>query len=454
MHARAVGAIVTIAVGCLLVGVYMASGQPVRAVPAIRGHQARLLERMRAYRREPGIGRPSQRPREGLASDGVAHPPPHTSRPSSQQHAPPAGRVSAQEVLRVLEDGDYDLGDIGFPKRALSIEEARLCDRELQPWLKGSMYRCPDPTCLRCDPHDQNRKKSIMRMIRSDAIEGPRIAILKSKFSNASSVTLMTVNSGQLHLWLNWVCSCDANGIEVRSSTLMFPTDQEAYDIIVKNGFTALPLDWAKKLGFQIDSKYEGADGAGWNPHMQGHSDINAITIMIANDLIKLGHTVLIHDVDIVWKVDPRPWLFNAAIHRDCLTMFAPRWDALGVANSGFVWLKANRRTQVFIQTLENLLPIKGISDQQLWNAILRHPRFRQIGFRVLPLTQFQLLYDHTLRRWNQYKDKALVVHGVSHRKSYRLAKAGLWYFKEGCKAFDQKWMPCGGRLLDDSCKV
>jgi len=357
-------------------------------------------------------------------------------------------------VLARLDDEIFDLDDVGFPPKPLTIEEVRLCDREMQPFLKGSMYSCPDPTCLKCNKADQNRKRKLIEVLRSEERMKKRISMIKTKFKPKSAVTVMTVNTGQIHLFLNWVCSCERHGIEVRDSTLMVPTDRNAANIIERNNFTILPLDWITELGFTIDAKYEGADQAGWNPHMQGHSDINSVTVIVANDLVQNDYTLLLHDVDIVWQIDPRDWLRDAAIQRDCLAMFAPRWDSLGVANSGFVWMVANKRTKIFMQTLENLLPVKGISDQQLWNALLRHHKFRQIGFRVLPLLQFQLLYDHTLRKWNQIKDKAIVVHGVSHRKTYRLAKANLWFFDEKCSAYTKDLVPCGGDFMAPSCKI
>jgi len=357
-------------------------------------------------------------------------------------------------VLENLEDEDFELSDIGFLSKPMTIEEVRLCDKEMQPYLKGSMYYCKDPTCLTCNVHDQKRKQKIIDVLRSKEKLEAREALIRRHFEPNTSVTVMTVNTGQIHLFLNWVCSCEANGVTVRDSTLMIPTDDKAAEVIKKNKFVMLGLDWIRELGFMIDSRYEGANSAGWNPHIQGHSDINSVTVIVANDLVRMGYRLLLHDVDIVWRTDPRPWLQKAAIHRDCLTMLAPRWDALGVANSGFVWMESNRRTRIFMQTLENLLPVKGISDQQLWNALLRHYKFRQISFRVLPRKQFQLLYDDTLRKWNQLESYSLVVHGVSHRKTYRLSKAGLWFFNETCSAWDSSLNPCNGAYLKDDCNI
>mmetsp|Transcript_4 Transcript_4/g.7 ORF Transcript_4/g.7 Transcript_4/m.7 type:complete len:507 (+) Transcript_4:140-1660(+) len=371
--------------------------------------------------------------------------------------APRADRVSRREdpIPGTLEDEDnYELTEIGFPNKPLTIEEARLCDRQEQTWLKGSMYRCQDPTCMKCARHDAPRKEEIIKAFKEESFLKERMALYQKHFKPKQPVTVMSVNKGQIHLWLNWVCSCEKNGIPVRNSTLMVPTDDVAAKVIEKNNFLSLNLKWLSSLSFKIDAEFEGADKSGWNPHMQGHSDINSVTIIVANEIIQLNYTLLLHDVDIVWKRDPRHWLTEAAVHRDALAMFAPRWDALGVANSGFMWITPSRRTRIFMQTLENLLPIKGISDQQLWNAALRHYKFRQITFRVLPLKQFQLLYDHTLRRWKSLKDDAIVVHGVSHRKTYRLASAKLWYFDESCSAFEPSFVPCNGEFFKASCKV
>jgi len=384
----------------------------------------------------------------------VSEPKPKPEPPATAGGSAAAPGEKDEIMWNALEEEQFELTDIGFPAKPLTIEEARLCDREMQPWLKGSLYSCKDPTCRACNKQDQRRKQKLIDVLRNEKNVKARHAQIDEAFKGKESITLMTVNTGQIHLFLNWVCSCDHHGIPVRDSTYMVPTDEKAAEIIRKNGFVALPLDWMNELGFKIDSGYEGADTSGWNPHMEGHSDINSVTIIVANDIIQKGYTLLLHDVDIVWKRDPRGWLKDAAQQRDLLAMFAPRWDALGVANSGFIWLKSNRRTKIFIQTLENLLPIKNISDQQLWNALIRHYRFRQIGFRVLPLPQFQLLYDHTLRRWDQVGSHAIVVHGVSHRKTYRLAKAKLWFFDETCDAYDKDLVPCNGDFFAPSCKI
>eukprot|EP00466_Bigelowiella_natans_P002131 jgi/Bigna1/80276/fgenesh1_pg.69_\ len=318
----------------------------------------------------------------------------------------------------------------GFPPKALSIEQARLCDTKLQITLKNGFGCAKDPTCQKhikthngptrtlrilrtcgdkclvtpnhktsqtraataalrsltalapqCQfPGEVKKSKELMQIWNSDAEVESRKAVFGRLHANRQEdVIVMGINKGMLHLWLNWLCGCEDIGIDVKRSTLMVPTDKETYDFIKKLGYYAIKPSWTEK--FNVDPVYDGKAGR------RGHRWVNDVLLYTCLDLVANGFDVIAQDVDIVWAHDPRPYLREAAKGRDILTSLAPRWDGMGPANTGRTW------------TAMNMSPIKGKSDQ--------------------------------------------VIHAVSIRKTKRLRADKLLYFNTSCAHYDEKLDPC-----------
>ena len=57
--------------------------------------------------------------------------------------------------------------------------------------------------------------------------------------------------------------------------------------------------------------------------------------------------------------------------------------------NTGFVYYRPTYHTKIFLQTLVHVSALKTLSDQALFNTLLRHWRFAQLHWRTLPSRLF-----------------------------------------------------------------
>jgi len=107
----------------------------------------------------------------------------------------------------------------------------------------------------------------------------------------------------------------------------------------------------------------------------------------------------------------------------------------MGPGNSGFVFVRANQKGKVFMQSFQNALALLFYTDDQIvWNSMLRHFRFRQLNLAILPRPLVLDLHDGT----TQWKGKhTYVLHVVANnQKLARLRKYGQWYFEESCSLY------------------
>jgi len=112
---------------------------------------------------------------------------------------------------------------------------------------------------------------------------------------------------------------------------------------------------------------------------------IGALKAGFLTHLLKLGHDVLVSDVDVTWMRDPRAWLretlreadLDVATSTDCL--LATRWDDKSCwstpFNTGILYLKPTAKTLEFLEewrvkleTTENKIE----HDQDIFNRMLR----------------------------------------------------------------------------------
>lgn len=248
-------------------------------------------------------------------------------------------------------------------------------------------------------------------------------------------VLVMGVNFGQIHFWLNWVCSADAVGIDVRRFVLMAASDEGAKRVIEDAGFKTIDMGWQKQLSKPIGVENRGLT----NALVTGHGDIKNLVMLLAEELVDAGYDTMTQDVDFVWVKDPRPYLKQARRGRDVLASDSQRQDAASPGNTGFVFYVSNYRTKIFIKSLCNIIPLKLFSDQLLFNQMLRHPKLRSVAFAMLPHEMSMQL--HALRDW---KKDTMIVHVVGGRKEDALAKRGGVHFTKNCSAYMPKLWPCG----------
>jgi len=345
--------------------------------------------------------------------------------------------------LDPLDGHKFPAETTGFPTKPLTVADAEMCDPKKQALLSPSWLWCPkDPTCEACAAH-WKRNTEVVAAYKTESERVERAQFFKDSFTGVSfnTVVVQAVNFGQIHLWLNWVCSCDANGIKARDFTLLVPADPAAEKVIKDAGFKTVSMKWMDSLSSKIGTVYGGKT----NSISTGHSDINNALFMTGQELLHEGFNVLMLDVDFVWMKDPRPFLFEASRGRDVLAMLAPRWDAQGTANTGFVFMRNNFRSKILMDTIVNLMPIKTHSDQLLFNMVLRHYKFRQISFAAVPNVHFPILADN-LKSWQKRGgwDGCLTAHVVSSSKEKRLHVTGGIFFNSSCPVYDEELWPCG----------
>lgn len=333
----------------------------------------------------------------------------------------------------------------GFAGAPLTISSAQLCDEKWTILLRGS-WKCPsDSSCMACRGDSMSKFDKLLSAFRGDSGRENRFLSSVEHFGvagqrNSSMIVLMAVNYGQLYLFLNWACSCYRLGIDPKRIAMVVPTDTKAAKVLQSQGFYTVSTDWIKKLDRPISTKYSGAANTG------GHSDINNIVLLAANELVQGGYQVIIHDVDIVWKKDVRSWLKRAGKRRDLLGMIAPYWDVKGVVNSGFVYIRPTTKGKILMQSLENLAPLKQNSDQELWNTVLRHLYLRQVAFRILPQALF---YKYSGHRAHKPTESVLVYHAVGNSKRFHMKFHEMWFFSSSCPYYDQTVDEASGNVQE-----
>mmetsp|Transcript_42323 Transcript_42323/g.67822 ORF Transcript_42323/g.67822 Transcript_42323/m.67822 type:complete len:379 (-) Transcript_42323:873-2009(-) len=258
-----------------------------------------------------------------------------------------------------------------FPKEPLTIQTATLCDTKKNIIYSDSSPCSGDNTCEKCAQGSIKRFRQIEAVIRAPKRLKRRLGEMKEQFgppSPESIVLVMAVNYGQLLLLLNFLCSLERLGLDPSKFLMIVPVDFKTANILSQLGIKHLDPEWTKEC--KIDTKYTGS--AVFVP--RGHVDINNVVLLIANDLfINLGYNIILHDVDIAWLRDPREYLLKAGQRRDMLGMSAPYYNAKGGYNTGFVFVRNSTKSRIFMQSFENLAPLKQISDQALFNSIFRH---------------------------------------------------------------------------------
>jgi hypothetical protein len=314
-----------------------------------------------------------------------------------------------------IHEDDYDPFEdemVGFPKAPLTIETGLFCDVNTNIILRGH-WNCPeDPTCKSCSQRNIMRFRKIEQTV-------SKYNFVKWAMSMPSKIIFVTaINDGQMFLFENFISSIRTIGMKPEEMIMPVATDQNSHKKLINLGFHKTPL--MKELS--IDKRY--------NIHtanVGGHADINNVMLLVANQVLqRTGKNVALHDVDIVWFRDIRPWLIHAGRRRDFLAQTSPYDVAKGVINTGFVYFRNTARSRLFVQSLVNVAPLKKDSDQKLFNIVLRHRFFNQLGYRILPQ---RLFYKYDGRRAKPVnKSEALLFHAVGTDKQDKLKRYGLWY--------------------------
>lgn len=144
------------------------------------------------------------------------------------------------------------------------------------------------------------------------------------------------------------------------------------------------------------------------------------------------------------------------------------RFDNVGPGNSGFVSIKSNCKTQIFLQTLLKYigLVLRGRSDQVVWNMFLREYDFRQIVFELLNPEKFVSgYYKHcnvfsdsnkccylkgyqwgNPGRREMFPSDPWIIHAAWTNQHFfkitKFKKVGYWYLNETCPFWIENIIP------------
>jgi hypothetical protein len=260
-----------------------------------------------------------------------------------------------------------------------------------------------------------------------DAREENLAKILKDR-NRKKTVLVMTLNRGFTDLLLNWIKSCDMNGIEVRSWTLIVAMDKYTASIIEAEGF-AVYCD-EQSYGDQQEEA-AGAYGDRIFAHMMFPKTL------VVQDLLNLGFDVLFQDVDIVWKKDPLELLLrddrkylDAQFMYDGPNIFYAPFHA----NSGFFFLRNTQPCREFwtmvYENFDKMLYMR--SQQRVINHILLGRYFRGLQLDILAEKDIANGHLFNSEEMNRLPPDPYVIHvswtkNIAHKmKKYKLA--GLWY--------------------------
>ncbi|ETO09748.1 hypothetical protein RFI_27627 [Reticulomyxa filosa] len=173
------------------------------------------------------------------------------------------------------------------------------------------------------------------------------------------SIVVFTINSGYTYLFVNWVCGLEALGIakNIRDTTIVVTTDSDSETLVRSMGFQVVRGDWLD-LRIPEDAAEQFALGA--------HRLVVALQIVYTFDLVDMGYNVLQQDTDVVWLKDVRSYFYRTFddIEMPC----DGRLDNVGPGNSGFIHIRSNCKTRVFMRTMIHYigLVLRGRSDQRV----------------------------------------------------------------------------------------
>ena len=163
-----------------------------------------------------------------------------------------------------------------------------------------------------------------------------------------NTVVVMTCNFGQSELLLNFLCSAKSRGLDT-SSVVVFAMDQETATLVRNVGGATV-----------VYLKHTFSDMARHSARTYGDNDYAKLMLPKIYSVhlpILLGYNVLFQDVDIVWYRHPLDFFHNTSrkdssfdiyFQDDGNRVVYPTYSA----NSGFYYVRNNRRTAHFFNAL------------------------------------------------------------------------------------------------------
>mmetsp|Transcript_1784 Transcript_1784/g.3441 ORF Transcript_1784/g.3441 Transcript_1784/m.3441 type:complete len:608 (-) Transcript_1784:88-1911(-) len=260
-----------------------------------------------------------------------------------------------------------------------------------------------------------------------------------------NTVIVLTVNKGQSELLTNFVCSARSRGFDV-GNILVFPTDLESKALSEGLG-----------VATYFDEKNLGTLPSG---EAKVYGDPIFAAMMYAKVLCVLyvsllGHDVLFSDVDVVWFRDPLTY-FHDESNRDIQKFdilfqhdgsSQPRYNPFS-ANSGFYYVRANKKTQYLFTSLlyDGGLIRKSKSHQQVLVQLLNeHSSMFGLNVKVFDKIEtsmfpggyhYHLDWDTMRAIFNGESDAFIMHMSWTENKDNKLLffrQMGEWYVDNKC---------------------
>ncbi len=208
----------------------------------------------------------------------------------------------------------------------------------------------------------------------------------------AGPLIVTTFNLGFASLFENWVASCDAREIDVRSRTIVFAIDGAAHALARARGFRSY---------FEAGSYGEqSAERAGCYGD-ERYRELMFVKTAAVMDAIDTGRDLLFQDIDLVWLRDPLPGLVASARDRrlDFLFMhdgpnarFQPTYF-----NTGFFFVRNNEWSRAaWAAVLDNFHWVLAYAQQCVVNVVMSY--CQQHGLRAARLGDEVHVNGHVLK--------------------------------------------------------
>ena len=323
--------------------------------------------------------------------------------------------------------------------------------------LKKFSILCPESKkCIDCIPPWGGDNKNVMTMTKQ-FIKSENKSRVKRREELAhiikhyiklkhdeSSILIMTLNYGYAHLFLNWLCGLHLRGIahDIRETTIIIATDKDAFKLAKKLGFQAVTTTWLSEEGIKVDTKAARQFALG--PHRW----VVTLQIVYTFDLIHMGYNVITQDADVIWLKDVRKYFENTFL--DIEMVCDGRLDSIGPGNSGFIHLRSNCKTKIYMETIMHYigLVISGRSDQRVWNMILTSYDFRQMHFEMLPPDKFfgGHQWGNGRKRGDQLSKDIWFMHAswtLNHNgKITKFEMLDYWFLNQTCQFYGMAKIP------------
>jgi len=304
-----------------------------------------------------------------------------------------------------------------------------------------------------CSIPGQNRRQ--VQKMKKVILNPVRLEQMKKELDRLNppegTVILTLLNTGYLFLFVNFVCGCEARGINIRDSLLLVTVNMEGYYLARKMGFAVMNTQYIKDSGgYDIDPNAPESFSGGHYFWLAGMMNV------FAADVLSFGYNVLLQDADVTWRHDPRPYLnrpeaaeFDVQAMKDGATARpGTRYDR--AYNGGFLWYRNNCRVKKYMETLRSLVNwiLWVRTDQQVVNRLLTDSHFK--GLKIHQLDEDLFVNGNRWDPWKMKPNRKLPLEGLvwhaswTHNHFLKMTKflvVGEWHISN-CRWYDPDIIP------------